>query len=96
MVRRAAQSRGEKSLRLREGGTRRAARTQGRKHLEEDGLQLPTVPAAAVATTPGKQNLVCWDSLVGHALITLQHPDDDVGQAVLGLEKEGSSTEATP
>lgn len=56
-------------------------------HFQKDGLQLPTVPAAVAGAPPGEEDFMGWHPLVGHALIALQHPDDDIWQAVLGLER---------
>lgn len=56
------------------------------RYLQEDGLQLPTILAAAVGDVPGEKDLVGWHTGIRHALVSLQHPDDYVGQAVLGLE----------
>lgn len=56
------------------------------KYLEEDGLELPTVPAAAVGDVSGIEDLVGRDAGEGHSLVPLEHPDDDVREAVLGLE----------
>lgn len=56
-------------------------------HFQKDGLQLPTVPAAVAGAPPGEEDFMGRHPLVGHTLVTLQHPDDDVRQAVLGLER---------
>lgn len=56
------------------------------RYLQEDGLQLPTVLAAAAGDAPGEEDLVGWHAGVCHTLVSLQHPDHYIGQAVLGLE----------
>lgn len=37
----------------------------------------------------GEEHSVCWDAVVGHPTVTLQHPNHDVWEAVLRLD-EGS------
>lgn len=56
-------------------------------HFQKDGLQIPTVPAAVAGAPPGEEDFMGRHPLVGHTLVTLQHPDDDIWQAVLGLER---------
>lgn len=56
------------------------------RYLQEDGLQLPAVLAAAAGDVPGEEDLVGWHAGVRDALVSLQHPDHYIGQAVLGLE----------
>lgn len=56
-------------------------------HFQKDGLQFPTVPAAVARAPPGEEDFMGGHPLVGHTLVTLQHPDDDIRQAVLGLER---------
>ena len=71
-------------------------------HFQEDGLELSTVPAAVAGAPAGEEDFMGGHPLVGHTLITLQHPDDDIRQAVLGLEREwqprwdGGMPNATP
>lgn len=35
----------------------------------------------------GEEDGVCRDAVVGHPSVTLQHPNDDVWEAVLGLDE---------
>lgn len=74
-------------LRKSYGGPRRE-----NTHLQKDGLQLSTIPATVAGAPPGEEDFMGGYPLVGHALITLQHPDDDVWQTVLGLEKGWQSS----
>lgn len=68
------------------------------RYLQEDGLQLPAVLAAAAGDAPGEEDLVGWHAGICHALVPLQHPDHYVGQAVLGLEhtKDVMSDQGAP
>lgn len=51
-------------------------------YLEEDGLQLPTVFPTMLL---GEDHSVCWDAVVGHPTVALQHPYHDVWKTVLRL-----------
>lgn len=56
-------------------------------HFQKYGLQLSTVLATVAGAATGEEDLVGRHPLVGHPLVPLQHPDDDVRKAVLGLER---------
>lgn len=72
----------------------RSARAYGKAtHLQEDGLQLATVPTAATGATLGVEHLAGRHAGVGNALLTPQHPDHHVWEAVLGLRRGGGVTQ---
>ena len=56
-------------------------------HFQKYRLQSSTVLATVAGAPTGEEDLVGRYPLVRHPLVALQHPDDDVGQAVLGLER---------
>lgn len=51
-------------------------------HLKEDGLQLPTVFPTVLLR---EEDRVCWDAVVGHPAVALQHPYHYVWETVLRL-----------
>lgn len=51
-------------------------------HLKEDGLQLPTVFPTMLLR---EEDRVCWDAVVGHPAVALQHPYHYVRETVLRL-----------
>lgn len=55
-------------------------------HLELYGLQLATV-ASPVAHFRGEQNVIGRDAEIGDAFLSTDHPDDNIGHAVLGLRQ---------
>lgn len=53
-------------------------------HLEEDGLHFGAV-LAHLLIHDGVEDVLGRDAGVGNALIVAHHPDEDVGNSVLGL-----------
>lgn len=54
-------------------------------YLQKEALQLSAVLPAVLL---GEEDAVRWDAVVRHPAVALQHPDDDVWEAVLGLEQK--------
>jgi len=53
-------------------------------YLEKDGLQLSTVFSKVLLR---EEDCVCWDAVVRHPAVTLQHPYHNVWKTVLGLRE---------
>ena len=53
-------------------------------YLEEDSLQLSAVFPTVLL---GEDDSVCWDAVVRHPAVALQHPDHDVWKTVLRLRE---------
>lgn len=54
-------------------------------YLHEDGLCLATVFSSSFFTMGGEEDLIGWDACISHALLSSQHPDNDIRHAVLRL-----------
>lgn len=60
------------------------------RHLEEEGLHFGAVLAHLLIHN-GVEDILGRDAGVGNALVVAHHPDEDVGNGVLGLRTAAKS-----
>lgn len=56
-----------------------------RPYLQQDGLGFPAVLAGRSLPTGGVENLMGGNACIGQSFLSPDHPDDNVGHAVLRL-----------